>query len=263
MARLTFVAASFGGPKTHAQVVNIDREIRADTTHRAWSAFASLSLSSDKQKNNVLDISGNMEIDRNFRNDYMLLGLFRSDAVFNGREAIQNEGMLHLRFRDRDSRKASPEAFVQYQWNGAWGMEARHLAGANIRLRFLEERKADLYLATGLFHEWERWNWSGVKDVPVPPDAGKLGRSMFRLNQYVKYAVKLNENVDVSAMSYLQFPLAGRFTQPRWSLDANIFLQAGKRLSFVVHWDHVFDRNRVVPIDLFYYSFSTGMQYAL
>ena len=246
-----------------AQVVNVDREVRDDSVHHRWGAFVNLSASSDKQKKNILDVSGNVEIDRYFDNDYLLLGLFRSDAVFSGGEAIQNEGMLHLRYRDRDTRKVSPEAFVQYQWNGAWGMVARYLAGGNLRFRFLEERKADLYLATGLFQEWETWDWSGVKDAAVPPDAAPVSRNMLRLNQYLKYAVKLNETVDFSAMTHLQFPLKGRILQPRWSLDANLFLQAGKRLTFVVHWDHVFDRNRVVPIDLFYYSFSTGLQYAL
>ena len=255
--------ACLTGLSAHAQVVNVDREAREDTQHHRWGAFVNLSVSSDKQKNNVLDLSGNVELNRYFENRYMLLALFRNDAVFNGGEAIQNEGMAHLRFRDRDSRKVSPENFVQYQWNGAWGMEARYVAGGNLRLKLLEERKADLYLASGLFHEWERWNWSGVKDVPVPPDAGKVRRSMFRLNQYLKYAVKLNETVDFSAISYLQFPLAGRFLQPRWFLDANLFLQAGRRLSVVLHWDHVWDRNRVVPIDEYYYSFSTGLQYAL
>lgn len=246
-----------------AQVVNVDREIREDSLQHKWGAFVNVSASSDKQKKNVLDISGNVEIDRHFDNNYLLLGLFRSDAVFNGGEAIQNEGMLHLRYRDRDTRKISPEYFFQYQWNGVWGMVARYIAGGNLRFKFLEERRADLYLATGLFHEWETWDWSGVKDAVVPPDAGPVSRSMLRLNQYLKYAVKLNETVDLSAMSYLQFPLKGRFLQPRWSLDANLFLKAGKRLTVVVHWDHVFDRNRVVPIDLFYYSFSTGLQYAL
>jgi hypothetical protein len=246
-----------------AQVVNIDREAREDTVHHRWGAFANVSLSSDKQKNNLLDVSGNIEVDRYFRNDYLLLTLFRNDAVFNGREAIQNEGMFHLLFRDRDTRKVSPESFVQYQWNGAWGMEARYLAGANLRFKLMEERKADLYLASGLFHEWERWNWSGVKDLSVPTDAGKVRRDMFRLNQYVKYAVKLNESVDISAVSYLQFPLGRRFLQPRWFLDANLFLQAARRLTLVLHWDHVWDHNRVVPIEAYYYSFSTGLQYAL
>lgn len=247
---------------TYCQVINIDREYQEDSVDQIWGLNATLSVSSDKQRNNLFDISGNAEINRFLKNKWVFLTLLRNDAVINGREVIQNEGMLHLRFRDRDSRKLSPEGYVQYQWNGAWGMLSRNLLGSNVRIRLMEKKTSDLYMASGIFYEWEQWDWRGVKPELVPAAADHRNRSMFRFNLYLKYAVKINEAVDFTAVNYLQFPLSGRLLQPRWYMDANLYIKAGRRLSVVIHWDHVHDLNRVVPIDPFYYSFSTGLQYA-
>ncbi len=244
-----------------SQVFNIDREVVPDSSYKNWAFAAGVNLASDKQQNSILDFSSNAEIDRFFKNNYLLIAALRNDAVLLGKNAIQNEGLAHIRFRDRDTRKISWEGYGQYQWNGAWGMDYRIVLGNNIRFKFLEKRKADLYFASGIFREWEKWNWAGVKPELVPNDAADRTRKMFRLNEYLKYAIKLSDQVDVSTVSYLQFPLKGNFFQPRWHFDTNVFLHVGKHLSFTVSWNHVIDNNRLVPIDRFYYSFSTGLQY--
>jgi hypothetical protein len=247
--------------QSKAQVFNVDREVVPDSSYGKWAFAAGVSLATDKQKSNISNLSSNLEIDRFLNNNYLLIAALKNDAVLVGDDAIQNEGLAHIRFRDRDSRKISWEAYVQYQWNGAWGMDHRIVMGNNLRFKFLEKRKADLYFATGIFQEWEKWNWSGVKQELVPANPLPLRRNMFRLNEYLKYAIKLNDQVDISTVSYLQFPLKGIFLQPRWHFDANLFLHVGKHLSFTVSWNHVIDKNRLVPIDKFYYGFSTGLQY--
>ena len=130
---LLFLLTSSG----FSQVLNIDREISNDSSSKKNEFSGLLTLSSDKQKNNIIDFSTNLEFDRNFKNKYVLISYFRNDAVFYGKSNVQNEGLLHIRYRDRDTRKISPEEFVQFQWNGAWGLESRYLAGMNIRMKIL------------------------------------------------------------------------------------------------------------------------------
>lgn len=244
-----------------AQIINIDREFSDDSLHRRWAYAASVSLSTDKQAQNVLDFASQLEVDRFLGKRYVMIGMVKNDAIFLGRQAIQNEGLVHIRLRDNDSRKYSVESYLQYQWNGGLGLEYRYLGGANFRMKFFEKRKADLYAALGLFREWERWNWNGVKAALVPDPALVRKREMFRVNQYLKYSVKLTDQLDISTVSYLQFPTVGRFLQPRWFFDLNAYVAAGKHLRFMMHWDHMFDNRRVVPIDQYYYGFSTGIQY--
>ncbi len=244
----------------HAQVLNLDREVTADSLKKKYSFAGTFFLSSDKQKNNLIDVSGNLEFNRIFNNRYVLISLFRSDAVFNGDQMIQNEGMCHLRYRDNDHRKLSTEFYAQYQWNGAWGMIFRNLYGSNLRIKIFEKDHRDLYGGIGGFYEIERWDWRGVKSELIPLEAKNIMREMWRMNTYLKASAKLSKNIDISATSYLQFPLNEQFFMPRWYMETNLFINATGNLSFVLHWDHLRDLNRVVPIDDFFYTFSMGIQ---
>jgi hypothetical protein len=80
------------------------------------------------------------------------------------------------------------------------------------------------------------------------------------MNTYLKASAKISKNMDVSATSFIQFPLNEQFFQPRWYMETNLFFSASNNLSFVLHWDHIRDLNRVVPIDNFFYTFSMGIQ---
>jgi hypothetical protein len=232
-----------------AQVVNVDREVSDDSIIKKWQVTVAGALSSDKQKKNLLEANFNNEAIRNLRSKYMLFLIVRSDLVFNGSDLIQNEGMVHLRYRDKDTRKTSPEFFSQYQWNGIWNMKYRILAGANIRERIIEKNGIDLYAGTGIFREWEGWG-----------EKAESKRKLWRWNNYVKASYKLSSKVDITGVSYLQFPMNSEFGKPRWYMEANAFINAGKHINIVFHWDHILDVNTVLPIDHFFYSFSTGVQ---
>ena len=80
------------------------------------------------------------------------------------------------------------------------------------------------------------------------------------MNNYLKVSAKIAETVDFTTTSFLQFPLSGNFWQPRWYIEANLYVNAGRHTNFVFHWDHIIDSKKVVPIESFYYSFSTGIQ---
>jgi hypothetical protein len=122
-----------------AQILNLDRESKEDSILKKYDLAIGLSLSSDKQKRNLLESSVNMEFARNLPTNYSLIGLFRNDLEYNGPTQIQNEGLVHFRYRDRDTRKNSVEIFLQSIWNGQWGLEYRHSGGALYRIRLIEK----------------------------------------------------------------------------------------------------------------------------
>ncbi len=248
------------GNTTMAQVVNIDREYTSDSSLKKWELFTALTFSSNKQKKNISDLNSDIEINRNLKNNYVLMSIFRNDAVFNGNNTIQNQGLYHLRLRDRDTRKISTEEYAQYQWNGSWGMIYRYLLGSNIRLRLIEKNGTDLYMGSGLFYETEKWDWSGVKTELIPANPRDIKKQTWRSNSYIKYSKKVSEFIDITSISYLQFPLSGPFFQTRWYQEAKLFVNAGKHFNVLFKYNHTLDAKRVVPIDKFYYSFSTGIQ---
>ncbi len=251
----------FGGPESvSAQIINFDRENYQDSVSKKWDISTLADLSSDKQVKDLLDLSVKSSFGRRFKNHYSLYLIANNDIVLNGKSTVQNEGMLHLRYRDLDSRKISPEPFIQYQWNGAWGMISRYLAGANLRYKFYDQPSSDFYGGLGLFYENEKWDWDGVDPDLTPINASVRNRRLFRLNNYWKTSKKLSDFADIAAITYVQFPFNQNFLKPRWFFEVNSYFKASKHLNFVIHWDHVLDFAPVMSIDHFYYSYSTGLQ---
>jgi hypothetical protein len=246
-----------------AQVLNVDREANTDSIQKNWEIVSGISFSADRQKKNIVDLNSNFELVRNLNNSYSILGLARNDAVISGKSILQNEGMMHLRYQDLNKRKWSIETFAQYQWNGAWGMEYRYLGGLNLRLKWINNKKINFYSGLGVFHEWEKWNWSGVSENLIPLNATKQLRNLNRLNNYSKFSAKLSALIDLTLINYLQFPLNKNLMSPRWYVEMNSYFIVSKHLNFVIRWDHIYDKNTLVPIDDFYYSYSTGLQYKL
>jgi len=125
-----------------AQVLNIDREKREDSVLKTWDLAVGLSLSSDKQKRNLLESNTNLEFVRNLPSRYFVAGLLRNDLEYNGPTQIQNEGLVHFRFRDRDTRKYSPELFIQSIWNRQWDSDGTPIKSIKLdSLIFMEINK--------------------------------------------------------------------------------------------------------------------------
>jgi hypothetical protein len=146
---------------------------------------------------------------------------------------------------------------------GVWGLQNRALAGCNARFRFWENKKDDLYAGIGLFYEYEKWNPSVSAFAFAQDSLEVVYRYIPRLNLTAKTAVQLKEGIDLSASSFVQFPMNDRFNHflnPRWFIDLNLFMAVTKHLSIQVHYDHNFDSYRPLPIDNWYYNFNIGFQ---
>lgn len=243
-----------------SQILNVDRLIERDSIHNKWNGYADISFSSDKNKKNLLDGSSRIEMDRFLKNEYILIASLNNDFTFNGKDAVQNEGFAQIRYRDNDKHNWSNESYIQYQWNGSLGMDFRKVVGSNIRKRFFEKKKLDLYSGLGVFYESEQWNWNGVENYELYSETPTNNRSFFRLNHYWKMAYKINDNVDISTLSYFQFPLNQDFANLRWFFELNTYVKMTKNTNFVIHWDHTYDNYRIVPISNYYYTLNFGIQ---
>ena len=244
----------------NAQVLNVDRENGQDSIKKNVMASIAFSFSSDKQKNRFIEFSNINELDYFLKNKYLFLLINEADISYNGKKAIENNGYVQVRFRDNDSRKISPDAYCQFQWNGILGMENRSLAGMNARFLFVEKNKSDLFISVGTFYEIEKWN-SGLSSYNYQNDSKiVVNREMFRLNLVVKSAFKMGNKIDFAATSYVQFPINSNFLKPRWTFDSNLYFEITKHVNFLIHYDHSFDEYRALPIDSFYYAVNLGVQ---
>ncbi len=263
MKNTILILCLFFAGNLFSQVLNIDREIETDTTFRRVRANFNFTFSNDKQKKNLVDFANVSEIDYFLKKKYLFVFLTKTELSFNGLTALENNGFFQLRFRDNDSRKISPDVFVQYQWNGVQGMERRSLLGINARMRWLEKRKSDLYTGVGVFYESEKWNPFLGSYAFNSGGLSIVNRNLFRLNLTAKFALKIAKNIDFAGATFVQFPLNSHFTTPRWFFDSNLFFTVNKHLEFTIHYDHNLDSYRPLPIDNYYYSISTGINIKL
>ncbi len=243
-----------------SQILNIDRAVEADSGYKKWSTVIDFDFTSEKIKKSLLDIDSKIQINRFFKTQYVIVGSLSNGFTLNGKEVLQNDGYAEIRYRDNDKRKWSNESFAQLQWNGALGMISRKVTGCNLRAMVFDKQTKDLYYGVGFFYENEQWNWAGVENKDAAIGDAIVQRSLVRLNQYWKFANKVNDNLDISLVSYLQFPLNSHFFSARWFIDVNANVKITNKISFAIHWDHTYDDYRLVPIKTYYYSMKAGIQ---
>ena len=210
--------------EVQAQILNVDREI-LDSMPKNWYGLISGSLSQDKQKLDIRDINLYTESVIKQKNGTGITYVGQYDATISGKQILQNEGYFQLKHRDLDKRKNSLEYFLQYQWNGAWGMQSRALAGLNLRKRLFEKMGYDLYIGVGGFAQNEIWNYNGVADATkIPLNPGNIIDQQLRLNTYLKGAIKLSSKCDLVCQTYVQSNALSLIDNPkiRWYLYSEI-----------------------------------------
>lgn len=238
-----------------AQVLNIDRELERDSVQKKHSAVLDFSFSSDKQKRNIIEFTQQSEVAMKLQKNRILIFLSHTDMVINGAAVLENNGYLQTRLRDNDSKRVAADYFLQYQWNGVVGLENRALAGINARFRFWDDHSDDLYSSLGIFYEYENWNPNlanyAFENIGLQP----VNRQLFRTNFSLKTAIQISDQIDFSAISYLQFPINAGSTNilnPRWFFDSQIHFQLSQHLDFHIKYNHNLDYLRPLPIDSFF-----------
>lgn len=246
-----------------AQVLSIDRENGQDTIDRKHLFSWNSSFAIDKQQNNLVELANAIEYDNFFKNDLVWIVFLNSDASLNGKTILENNGYFQMRLRDNDKKRVAPDYFLQYQWNGVWGLQNRALAGCNARFKFWDDKTDDLFLSAGAFYEYEKWNTTTPGYGFQSSTDTIVFRAIPRLNFGAKTAFKVAKGIDFTAKSFLQFPMNDafkHFNKPRWSLDCNLNFEINKHLSMVLHYDQNLDYYRPLPIDQYYYNLNLGFQ---
>jgi hypothetical protein len=118
-------------------------------------------------------------------------------------------------------------------------------------------------MSIGAFYEYEKWN-PNLSSYAFGGNSQEIVyRYIPRLNLSAKTAVQLAKAIDLSAITFLQFPMNdafAHFAQPRWFLDLNLNFDINKHLSMVLHYDQNIDYYRPLPIDTYFYNLNLGIQ---
>lgn len=239
---------------SYSQVLDADRVDHIDSTEKRLNLLIGLNGSADKQKKNLVDGSTVLDISYRLKRNYLSIFKGNFDFTTNGNELLQNSGYFHFRLRDNDSRLLSPEFFMQFQWNGALGMEGRKLIGANYRWMVLDNTiKNDLFFGLGLMYEEENWNYKGVKNIQDISLYSDTLTKKIRINQYTKCAFNIKKNVDLVLSNFIQFNIKD-LVNPRISSNAGLSFKISRHFEFSLNYESMYDFSPVVPIDKYIYS---------
>jgi hypothetical protein len=249
--------------KGTTQVLNADRASSTADSAKKWmlALQGAIDYSSEKR---LFDLDIKADITRLLKNNRLISLLFSNEFEKKVGGNLQNNGFYHLRFRDNDTRKISAEYFTQYQWDDLRGMLSRYLIGSNIRFRLKETSTFDLYIGIGLMYEWEKWNYDGVSQNKVPTVHPLfLKTPLLKINQYVKVSTKLFKTTEMTVTNFFQARPDKHIITPR---IANFFqwnIPVTKKFGLNLNFESIYDADPIVPIDHFYFSYSTGFRLKL
>ena len=250
----------FLSKKTEAQILNTDRTKSLDSSENVQSKIA-VSIATDQQKKFLLDFFYTGDFTFLKKNNATTF-YSKVDKVTNGGQSIQDIGTFQLKNNRILNNKLHLETFIQYQWDGALGMEYRNLAGLNLIHYFKNTQTEDFFWGGGIFLENERWNWSAVNDETLI-NSQKIIITHPKLNLTAKYSV-VNPNNHFEFIFRI-FNQTGSYHDKisnRTSVFNQVQLPISKKLSTSFNIDFLYDTAPIVPIDHFHYNYYQTLSYS-
>lgn len=244
---LTFISVA------NAQILHADGFGRpVDSTHHFKGALDA-GMSINKQSNVIVSFDAKGDLSYWHLNNVLIstnaYSLFRT-----GSKNLINGGFSHIRYRMHIHKKLQPEFFAQYQLDNIRGMKERLLGGSNLRYKIIENQNAAVFASLGAMYEFEKWDYSGIRPDAMPkPDT--IRNHFIKLNSYVSYRQKFNENVNMNLIFYFQSRPDRYFIVPRVSAESHFNFKISKHLALVLHANLYYDAAPPVPIYKLYYTF--------
>ncbi len=249
-----------------AQILNIERaRVEQDSsnyfTGKAGVNFSMFNRNAGKDNpNNFLQLTFNSDAAYiSVKHSYLLLTyynylLINYDSKAE-RNTIASNGFAHLRVNLQRKQRLSYELFTQVQSDRARGLELRGLAGAGLRYAILRKEKTNLFIGSGLMHEYEKWQ---------SPEEGEgiLTSNLPKLTNYISNKSVLNSHITTEAIVYYQTGYDNKIEafRNRVSGDAYLLFKLNNTLSFRTGFNCTFEDKPIVPVTRFVYAITNGIQ---
>lgn len=245
----------------HSQILNIERNrLNRDTT-RYWTGQLDLNLllhnrgAKVDQPVRYTSFSSNADLAyTSIKHRYFLINQISYSALTGN--AFLRTGYSHFRANLNWRQVISEEFFAQGQYDIGRGLKERYLAGAGLRYKFVESKKATMALGVGLMYEQERWEYPGEeREVTV---------RMPKNSNYLSLRWQINPMVHLNTIMYYQHGYDRQFDmwRHRLSTDFNMAATLSKRIRFTTSFAASYDPRPVVPVLNWVYSLQNGIRFA-
>jgi hypothetical protein len=202
--------------------------------------------------------TGGLTSDVGYASDEHLYMLINNYQWLNVNDKyIVNFGSTHFRTQFFHRTSVSLEAYSQYQYDQARGLESRLLVGAGPRWRIIKTAAWNLATGTGLMYEGENWQDPAIANDPI------YHARYLKSSSYVSTRYVINEHVDCNAVVYYQVGYDRDFdkTLHRLSGDLNLSFTLFSNLSLTTSFNAAWESRPIVPIVPFIFMVTNGVRY--
>lgn len=239
-----------------SQILNIDRVIQLKEQYKDGKSTY-VSFSSDyaliSQENDLSSFT--MKADFTYLFEENAVSFISDFNLAKSNETdLVNRGYAQMVYRYNFNAKVTPEFITQYQWDGPLGMSDRYLAGCNSRFKIQSDSLRLMILAAGIMYEREEW----VHPITAEP----IPNRGIKINTYLNYTRKFNDNFTIGFMTYLQTKINKDIIYPRISPSLQMNFKVNKTISYVASVIYVYDTKPVIPIRNYHYNISNGFKFS-
>ncbi|HCM75556.1 MAG TPA: hypothetical protein DIS90_04200 [Cytophagales bacterium] len=204
------------------------------------------------QKRTLVEITNMADLSVKIKQNYLSVANKVEFTSF-GKEVFLSGGYLFIKFKNDLDKHLLIEYYGQVHWAEARGMERKYAGGANLRFKIIKNPKTGLFVGSGPFYEFERWNYSGVLDEKLPVDQIPIEMSNVKLGTYISFKHWFFDKIFMDLSVYHQSRLDEILTTPRLASSSRLGYQMSEHLQFVVMYQNIYDYRPVVPIDAWFH----------
>ncbi len=214
---LLFCTVALFAKTLPAQIVNVEA-LRSDADSNGFYGRENLSASYTKNTRELWRISQNLNLQLR-QNRHLWLFFNNIEISLSDNDALEQNGMLHLRYNFEQDDFLTWEVFSQYQKNIPLKINNRLLAGGGPRFSFIDKEKSKLYLGTLIMYEYDEEFSTDILNEDV------------RLSTYLSAVFLKKESWQWSSIAYYQ-PRVNKFEDFRATLQSQLSFQVFRKLSF-------------------------------
>lgn len=179
-------------------------------------------------------------------------------SVF-GDERLMSGGFAYIEYVNLQSNRIALEPYFQVNWREIRGLDRKYASGLNFRWRPIITKDSGLFFSLGGFYEYERWNYSGVKDELLPSDLSPIIAENIRFNTYISYKQKFGKLFDLDISAYYQPVILLPLTNYRLASSFELTYNVTDNLGFRFLYQNIYDPSPIVPIDKLYNDVNIGI----
>lgn len=203
------------------------------------------------QKEDLLEFENTANISFRIKNNAFTLAN-RVELSKYGSKTLLSGGFLYLEYRKIFRSKYVAEPFVQFHWSEARGLDFKIASGMNFRYKVISSDNLGLFVGTGPFYEFERWNYRGVKDELLPPDLTSVENENVKLGTYISFKWFTKKKFDFDISVYHQSRFDEIISTPRLASSSSVTYKFTKNIGLILRYQNIYDYKPVVPIDKLY-----------